>query len=556
MPAAIPTITVGSGLGATAFMLTNEAATRTLGVKVFAALWAAQFLAYGFYCMFIYPFFLSPLRHLPTASGWQLGLGHSVQAINKGLGPTGRKWIAETPNDGFIRMFGPFHREYVFVTSPAALAEITVSKAYEFEKPRALREVFGSVLGHGLVLVEGQEHKLQRRNLLPAFAFRHIKDLYPLFWSKACEVVQVMSQECDADGRAEIEVEHWAGRVSLDVIGVAGMGRDFDATHNEHDPLVKTYMSIATHTAQDRLIFAMVDLLSSVLPPSFILNPLVPRPREMMRASKQIRGVCSDLIRAKKERLRESKLDDVDILSVAMRSGVFDEEELVHHMMTFLGAGHETTASALTLAIYALCCHPDIQTRLREEIRANLPPVTDPREMTSLEIDRLPYLGAVCSEALRLYSPVPQSGRVAVRDTVIQGQRMPKGTRLLLLPWAVNADAGLWGADSSQFRPERWLVADAADGLGGTAANAKDAALGGASSNYAFMSFLHGPRSCIGMSFAKGEFACLLAAWVGRFEFELRDKAMLDEANIKFEQLVTSKIAGGLHVRMRVIPGY
>ncbi|KAM3427171.1 hypothetical protein NHJ13734_009089 [Beauveria thailandica] len=49
------------------------------------------------------------------------------------------------------------------------------------------------------------------------------------------------------------------------------------------------------------------------------------------------------------------------------------------------------------------------------------------------------------------------------------------------------------------------------------------------------MPFLHGPRSCIGMSFAKGEFACLLAAWVGHFEFELRDKAMLDEANIKFE---------------------
>ncbi|EGX91908.1 cytochrome P450 78A3 [Cordyceps militaris CM01] len=537
MPAAIPVITVVSGLAAAAYMVASKSSDKMIGVSAFMVLFTVQFFVWGFWRMFIYPFFISPLRHLPTPPGWQLGIGHIGEGISRGLGVVGRELVADIPNEGLIRVLGPFHQEVLIATSPQVIAEVTVAKAYDFEKPQSLRDSFGP-----------------RRNLMPAFAFRHIKDLYPLFWRKAREVVQVMTEQCGADGCADIEVEHWAGRVSLDVIGVAAMGRDFGATHNENDPLVRTYMSIATQTAQDRFMLALVDTFGSIIPGSLLLSAPLPRLIEIKQAAQQIRTVCEDLIRAKTQKLRDSKLDDVDILSVAIRSGVFSEAELTHHMMTFLGAGHETTASALTFAIYALCCRPEVQTRLRDEVRAHLPSVNDDREITSLEVDRLPYLSAVINEALRLYSPVPQTIREAVRDTTIQGQRLPRGTRLLLVPWATNADALLWGADSHAFRPERWLVAGGDDG--GAAATAKEAALGGASTNYAMLSFLHGPRSCIGMSFAKGEFACLLAAWIGRFEFELRDKAMMDEANVTFEQLITSKIKGGVHVRMRVIPGY
>lgn len=465
--------------------------------------------------------------------------------------------ISNTANDGFIRIFGPFQREYLIVTSPQALAEILVSKAYDFEKPQFIRDFFGPFLGHGLVLAEGQDHKIQRRNLMPAFAFRHIKDLYPLFWRKACDVVQVMTDECNADGYAEMDVDHWAGRVSLDIIGVAGLGRDFDATHNENDEIVKTYMIIATPTMGDRILLTLTDFLTCFIPISILLRSPLPRAIEAQGAAKKIRNVCKDLIRLKKQKLEDNKLEeDVDILSIALRSGIFGEEELINHLMTFLGAGHETTASALSFAIYAMCRHPKVQTRLREEIRANLPPVTDGRAITSMDIDRLPYLGAVCNEVLRVYSPVPQTIREAVRDTSVQGQRLPKGTRFLLAAWGTNLDTSLWGPDGGEFKPERWLVKGAEDGLGGTAENVKAASIGGASSNYAFLSFLHGPRSCIGQSFAKAEFACLLAAWVGKFEFELCDKNMMDESNITFEQLITVKAAGGMHVRARIVPGY
>lgn len=467
--------------------------------------------------------------------------------------------MATTPNDGFIRFLALFHREYLVVTSPQALGEILVTKAYDFEKPHFLRDFFGPVLGHGLVLAEGNEHKVHRRNLMPAFAFRHIKDLYPLFWQKSCEVVQVMTETVNAapGGVAELDVDHWAGRVSLDIIGVAGLGHDFGAILNEHDEVVETYMIIATPSATDRTMMIIADFATAFVPMWALHYIPFPRVLEARKAARVIRGVCQDVIRAKKRELAEGKLESVDILSVALRSGVFGEEELVNHLMTFLGAGHETTASALSFAVYAMCRYPEVQTRLRAEIRANLPSVdAGGQGITSVDIDRLPYLAAVCSEVLRVYSPVPQTVREAVRDTTIQGQVLPKGTRMILAAWGTNLDANHWGPDAGEFKPERWLVKGAEDGLGGVAENAKMAAVGGASSNYALLSFLHGPRSCIGQSFAKAEFACLLAAWVGRFEFELCDERMMDESNIVFEQLITVKATGGIHVRAKAVPGY
>lgn len=91
MPAVIPTITVGSGLGAVA-LLVGTKSSKILAVEAFVILWAVQFIAWGFWFMFIYPFFISPLRKLPTPPGWRWGMGHSVRAVGDGLGVTAREW--------------------------------------------------------------------------------------------------------------------------------------------------------------------------------------------------------------------------------------------------------------------------------------------------------------------------------------------------------------------------------------------------------------------------------------------------------------------------------
>lgn len=358
-----------------------------------------------------------------------------------------------------------------------------------------------------------------------------------------------------------MEISQWASRCTLDIIGVAGLGRDFGAIRDENSDIVRTYQHLFMPSRQARIL----ALVGTVVP-VWLLNLLPLRRNEDVReAAKTIRALCRDLVLEKKAKLASKGETGVDILSVALESGHFSDENLVDQLMTFLAAGHETTATALTWAIYLLCKYPDVQTRLREEIRERLPSVDADTGVTSMDIDRMPYLNAVCSEVLRYYSPVPQTIREAAYDTTILGQPVPKGTRVLLSPWAVNLDPKMWGSDASEFNPDRWMpdsnssAAALGPGAGagvGEGSNSKRAASGGATSNYAFLTFLHGPRSCIGQSFAKAEFACLVAAWVGRFEFELQNKADLDEKNLDIKGGVTARPAKGLHVKVKVVGGY
>lgn len=260
-----------------------------------------------------------------------------------------------------------------------------------------------------------------------------------------------------------------------------------------------------------------------------------------MNGSETIKRVCRQLIAGKKKALDEKgKRVDVDILSVAIESGGFSDEDLVNQLMTFLAAGHETTATAMTWAILQLCQNQDVQSRLRQEIRSNLPSIDDAEALFSAQaIDRLPYLQAVIHESLRINPPVALTVREAARDSTIQGQFVPAGTRIILAPEATNLSTDLWGPDAGTFNPDRWLGEGRANN-------------GGATSNYDFMTFLHGPRSCIGQAFAKAEFACLLAAVVGRFEMELEDPSR----EIEIQGGITSKPKGGLPVRMRVVGGW
>ena len=238
----------------------------------------------------------------------------------------------------------------------------------------------------------------------------------------------------------------------------------------------------------------------------------IKRNEDFQAASRVIKKTCYSLVQQEKSNLDVSKKDTTrNILSVAIESGGFTDEGLVNQLMTFLIAGHETTASAFSFAICMLCKYPEVQSRLRKEIRSSLP---DPRSPTSsissTDIDSLPYLNAVCNEVRRLSSPLPGTVRVEALATTLRGHFIPKGTTIFISPWATNANKDFWGDDAADFNPDRWLGEGKANSAG-------------IESNYAFLTFLHGPRSCIGQSFAKGEFACLLAAWAGALETRFAD---------------------------------
>ena len=110
---------------------------------------------------------------------------------------------------------------------------------------------------------------------------------------------------------------------------------------------------------------------------------------------------------------------------------------------------------------------------------------------------------------------------------------------MLLVPWAINRSKHLWGEEAEKFLPGRWLQPGTAN-------------TGGAKSNYAQITFLHGPRSCIGMGFAKSEFKCLLAAVAGSFELKMADP----NEKVWPAGVITTKPVHGMHLKMKKIEGW
>lgn len=347
---------------------------------------------------------------------------------------------------------------------------------------------------------------------MPAFSYRHIKDLYRVFWAKSAEMVKLIQQDIenrDATEDNTIQVRNWASRATLDIIGVAGMDHDFDSLRDPGNTLNKSYQRIFVGANLVTKILLVTGMMLGNV--EMIAKLPTQRNKDISEGGAVVRDVARQMIRQKKAKMEDpNATTGFDIISVAMKSGTFDEENLVDQLMTFLGAGHETTATAMQWAVYALCKNPEVQTRLREEIRANLPSISaENPTIDATAIDNLPYLHAVCNETLRFHPSVPNTVRIAVKDTTLVGKVIPKGTFFIISPEILNHMEDLWGPDAGKFNPDRFM------GPGKTNT-------GGANSNYAFLTFLHGPRSCIGQGFAKSELACLLAATVGRFHMELK----------------------------------
>lgn len=377
---------------------------------------------------------------------------------------------------------------------------------------------------------------------MPAFAFRHIKDLYGVFWEKSAQMVAGIDQAIKTPSvlgekpSNVVEFGNWSSRATLDIIGIAGLGRDFHALDDPDNELNQTYRTIFTSGRLARIM----QVLGNFIPVKLLRLLPMKRNEELGNAIKLIKSTCWDLVRTTREKIEKGERTDYDILSVAIESGGFSDEDLVNQLMTFLAAGHETTASALMWAIHLLCTHPDVQKKLRAEVRESLPSVMDKdAKVTSTDIDHLSYLNAVINETMRIYPPVPLTMRVAACDTTILDHFVPKDTVIIICPWAINASEKLWGADAQEFNPDRWM--------GPGKANS-----GGASSNFDYVTFLHGPRSCIGKDFSKAEFACLLAAVAGHFEMELADPA----AKVDIANGITAKPKGGQKVKFTALEGW
>lgn len=203
---------------------------------------------------------------------------------------------------------------------------------------------------------------------MPAFAFRHVKELYPVFWAKSRELVERLREAskstvatsepqttsgqdpeksaADATVHAPgaVEVGKWSSRATLDIIGQAGMGKDFQALSDPDNKLNMHYQNVF-NLGKSGKIWQIVGFFV----PFWILKRIPnKRNQEVVEAQSFIKETCRDLIKEKRQAMEEKKTTGIDIISVALESGGFSDEELVNQMMTFLVAGHETTSTSLT----------------------------------------------------------------------------------------------------------------------------------------------------------------------------------------------------------------
>ncbi|KAH8423166.1 uncharacterized protein LDX57_000921 [Aspergillus melleus] len=477
-------------------------------------------LAYIIYKLLLYPRFLSPLRSLPQPKGGYPILGHAFSRFEQPLGKTYLHFMNTVPNSGLILFRDLFHTDHLLLTSPEALAEVLVRKPYHFDNPPEIRLFTSRILGGGLLTSAGGTHRIQRRHVMPSFTLRNTRRLAWLFWKRSGELVDGVKREMEIDllpgaggpsgdeKGTVVDMNVWATKITLDVFGDAALGLELGLLRGCDHPIVRAYEGAFRSTpGKDLLFFAAMARVVDWIPWAV--------DREFDDSTAYLRQFCREAIQRsrqrqelKKERGQEQD-NQPDLLSKMLASGKFTDEELVDQFLTFLAAGHETVAGTFGWAINLLASHSSIQDRLREELRLH---ASRPGDQMAESLESLPLLYGVCNEAIRLYPSVPITPRVASRETSILNYTVPKDTRIMIAPCAINRAPHLWGPTADESVPDRWV--DAATGLMNKT--------GGAESVYANLTFLHGAHGCIGADYARAELRAMVAAFVLAFEMEIR----------------------------------
>jgi cytochrome P450 len=193
---------------------------------------------------------------------------------------------------------------------------------------------------------------------------------------------------------------------------------------------------------------------------------------------------------------RDGDRDYDDVLSMLMSAESGEEpgttltgKQIHDHILTFLAAGHETTAIALVWTFYLLSQYPQVRAKLQDEIRN----ILAEGEPTLDELAKIPYLDWVLNESMRLYPPAWLQMRFVAKETELDGVRLPVGTLIILSQWVIHRLPEIW-KDPEVFRPERW-----------DPANKQQIPAG------AYFPFGGGPRTCIGMPLAQLEARIILA---------------------------------------------
>ncbi|KAK3389339.1 cytochrome P450 3A5 [Podospora didyma] len=492
----------------------HGAATQAFALRTFLACFALQYGAIKLYWAFIYPFFRSPLRHLPGPKN-NIPLIGQLKNLLTASSPVELyvKWGNTWPDAPFIRHLGIGNAETLLVNTPEAHKEVLQTYCYSFQKPELFSRYIGEIVGRGLLFVEGNEHKRQRRILQSLFSVPSIKRILPVFHEKAKSLISIFEKKLDENGRANIEAVEYFSKMTIDVVGVTILGVELNNLSPEDREL--DFLSCYHRVFNQSAFGSAIGFINVFIPirwlPLKANKCFIEANNELRRLVRQcVHQRVKDLAngtsspRRNSEELGGRHHGDLLTLMVEERKQLGDkadltEEDMVGHLLTFTAAGYETTAGAMMWASYVLATNPEVQDKLRAEI---LPLFEDnPNAKLELsDIEKLSYMHNFCREVLRIHAPAVSTYREAKTDLTICGEFIPKGTTMLLVPAVTGLSKNVWGDDADEFKPERW-----------------NALHGDAASPYAFNPFGGGPRICIGRQFALCEFKILLLEVVRHF---------------------------------------
>jgi cytochrome P450 len=431
--------------------------------------------------------FAVPQRRRPPAPQpreGRLGPLRLYRALRKNAITAWRSDAFEEPYIEDTNQLGGF----VLLNDPDLIRHVLIDNAANYPKDALQLEKLTPAVGRGLLTSDGAEWRLQRRTVAPLFQPASVASyLAPM---TASVDTMLARWEDYADSGATVDVAHEMTALTYDIISRTVFSHEIETPPDVMGEAITTYFDA----------LGRIDLWDVLPLPRWLPRPAFIRARPPLKI---FRDEVGRLFARRRARIAagEAVPDDLVTRLIAARdpeTGAPLSDTVVHdNLVTFIGAGHETTANALTWTLFLASEFPDADARMAEEAGGigSAPGADDLARLTGTRM--------ILEEAMRLYPPVPFTSRGAIgRDRLGDVEVVP-GTRIIIAPWVLHRHRRLW-PDADLFAPERFAPERR-----------------GAIPRFAYLPFGAGARICVGATFAMQEALLALALIARRFRLSL-----------------------------------
>jgi cytochrome P450 len=400
-------------------------------------------------------------------------------------------WRAEAYEEPYIadrNMLGG----YVLLNDPDLIRTVLVEKAANYPKDALQLEKLTPAVGRGLLTAEPDSWRLQRRTVAPLFQPASVAGYLA---SMAASIEEMLARwEAHARSGAAVDVAHEMTGLTYDIISRTVFSHEIETPAEVMGEAITTYFEA----------LGRIDLWDILPLPRWLPRPAFIRARP---AQGIFREEVRRLVERRRARIAAGGAVPDDLVTRLMQArdpetGTPLSDAVIHdNLVTFIGAGHETTANALAWTLFLLSEFPDADAVVAAEAGSlGAAPGAD-------EIDGLIGTRMILEESMRLYPPVPFLSRgVAARDRIADIEVTP-AVRIIIAPWVLHRHRKLW-TDPDLFRPSRFAPESRAK-----------------ISRFAYLPFGAGARICVGMGFAMQEALLTLAMIARRFRVTLAEDA-------------------------------